>query len=203
MWDGIYVVHQTLGKGTYFIKSYQDNDSRLKRVHGNRLNLYQLHDVFWNQPFDRILGDDLSKKKKEKKKKKTVKESKKLIHISSFTYSLYKQYTFNKMANSSNQFMLDEYTWLDTDTLTLSTVVNNKIVEKQSLFEDTSEWSSTENLNINHHPFFYPTQPFIMNTDDSQQVLLMSTPRLCRAISLYTRKTTISVRTGKKKTSYL
>ncbi|KAI8327436.1 hypothetical protein BC941DRAFT_364842, partial [Chlamydoabsidia padenii] len=57
-WEGIYVIHQTLGKGTYLIKSYNDETNRMKRIHGNRLKLYSLPDVFWKSN-DRRFASDL------------------------------------------------------------------------------------------------------------------------------------------------
>jgi hypothetical protein len=57
-WEGVYIIHQTLGKGTYLIKNYNSDSNRLKRIHGNRLKLYALPDVFWNQK-DPTLGTDL------------------------------------------------------------------------------------------------------------------------------------------------
>ncbi|KAI8082866.1 uncharacterized protein BX664DRAFT_352134 [Halteromyces radiatus] len=103
MWDGIYVVHQTLGKGTYFIKPYQSTDPKLKRVH---------------------------------------------------------------------------------ETLTLSTVVDNKTVEKQPLFEDegeetikdteTEEWVIKQDSRTD--PFLSPDLPFNPIPEDAKLLLQMSIP---------------------------
>ncbi|SAM01845.1 hypothetical protein [Absidia glauca] len=45
-WEGVYIIHQTLAKGTYMIKPYMGEANRLRRMHGNRLKLYALPDVF-------------------------------------------------------------------------------------------------------------------------------------------------------------
>lgn len=56
-WEGIYVIHQTLGKGTYLIKAYDNDATRLKRIHGNRLKLYSLPDVFWIKNDQRLAAE--------------------------------------------------------------------------------------------------------------------------------------------------
>ena len=40
-WDGIFVIHIVLGKGTYYIKNLSNpEDTKLRRVHGNRMKKY-------------------------------------------------------------------------------------------------------------------------------------------------------------------
>ena len=54
-WDGPYVIHHVLGKGTYHIKSMDINETKLRRVHGNRLKPYLLPKVHWCAEAQRIL----------------------------------------------------------------------------------------------------------------------------------------------------
>ena len=46
-WDGPFIIHLSLGKGTYHIKSLDVQDTRIRRVHGNRLKPYLLPKVQW------------------------------------------------------------------------------------------------------------------------------------------------------------
>ncbi|KAG0972768.1 hypothetical protein G6F29_013273 [Rhizopus arrhizus] len=48
-WEGPYVVQHILGKGTYHIKSMNPEDTKLRRVHGNRMKPYLLPKVQWCQ----------------------------------------------------------------------------------------------------------------------------------------------------------
>ncbi|KAG1441678.1 hypothetical protein G6F56_011372 [Rhizopus delemar] len=47
-WEGPYVIHTVLGKGTYHIKNMNAQDTRLRRVHGNRMKVYKLPKVQWS-----------------------------------------------------------------------------------------------------------------------------------------------------------
>lgn len=46
-WDGPFIIHLSLGKGTYHIKNLDAQDTRIRRVHGNRLKPYLLPKVQW------------------------------------------------------------------------------------------------------------------------------------------------------------
>lgn len=49
-WDGIFIIHQLLGKGTYYLKNFSNpEDTQLRRVHGNRMKKYLEPQVKWNQ----------------------------------------------------------------------------------------------------------------------------------------------------------
>ncbi|KAG1135186.1 hypothetical protein G6F37_013048 [Rhizopus arrhizus] len=45
-WDGPYIIQSILGKGTYHIKSMNVQDSKIRRVHGNRLKIYALPKLY-------------------------------------------------------------------------------------------------------------------------------------------------------------
>ncbi|KAG0809604.1 hypothetical protein G6F19_013604 [Rhizopus arrhizus] len=46
-WEGPFIIHQILGKGTYHIKHMDVQDTRIRRVHGNRLKSYTMPDISW------------------------------------------------------------------------------------------------------------------------------------------------------------
>ncbi|KAG1493727.1 hypothetical protein G6F52_013219 [Rhizopus delemar] len=46
-WEGPFIIHQILGKGTYHIKNMDVQDTRIRRVHGNRLKSYTMPNVSW------------------------------------------------------------------------------------------------------------------------------------------------------------
>ncbi|EIE91420.1 hypothetical protein RO3G_16131 [Rhizopus delemar RA 99-880] len=45
-WEGPFIIHQILGKGTYHIKNMDVQDTRIRRVHGNRLKSYMMYPSF-------------------------------------------------------------------------------------------------------------------------------------------------------------
>ncbi|KAG1443230.1 hypothetical protein G6F56_010751 [Rhizopus delemar] len=47
-WEGPFVIQHLLGKGTYHIKSMDVTETRLRRVHGNRLKPYLFPKVQWS-----------------------------------------------------------------------------------------------------------------------------------------------------------
>ncbi|EIE77009.1 hypothetical protein G6F47_012475 [Rhizopus delemar] len=47
-WEGPFIIHSILGKGTYHIKSFKSDDNRIRRVHGNRLKIYAIPKVQWS-----------------------------------------------------------------------------------------------------------------------------------------------------------
>ncbi|KAG1131925.1 hypothetical protein G6F42_002803 [Rhizopus arrhizus] len=46
-WEGPFIIHQILGKGTYHIKHMDVQDTRIRRVHGNRLKSYTMPNISW------------------------------------------------------------------------------------------------------------------------------------------------------------
>ncbi|CEG72807.1 hypothetical protein RMATCC62417_08295 [Rhizopus microsporus] len=58
-WDGPYVIQHILGKGTYHVKSMDTRDTKLRRVHGNRLKPYLLPKVQWCQESQRQIMTNL------------------------------------------------------------------------------------------------------------------------------------------------
>ena len=58
-WDGPYVIQHILGKGTYHVKSMDTQDTKLRRVHGNRLKPYLLPKVQWCQESQRQVMTNL------------------------------------------------------------------------------------------------------------------------------------------------
>jgi len=47
-WDGPFIIQHLLGKGTYHIKSLDTQDTKLRRVHGNRLKSYLFPKAQWS-----------------------------------------------------------------------------------------------------------------------------------------------------------
>ncbi|KAG0753304.1 hypothetical protein G6F24_013069 [Rhizopus arrhizus] len=60
-WDGPYIIQSILGKGTYHIKSMNVQDSKIRRVHGNRLKIYALPKVQWSATNPRNISQTLDK----------------------------------------------------------------------------------------------------------------------------------------------
>ena len=56
-WDGPFIIHQTLGKGTYHIKNMDAQDNRIRRVHGNRMKPYHMPKVLWLNEHERTVGN--------------------------------------------------------------------------------------------------------------------------------------------------
>lgn len=54
-WEGPFIIQHILGKGTYHIKSADIRDTKLRRVHGNRLKAYLLPKTQWIMENERIL----------------------------------------------------------------------------------------------------------------------------------------------------
>lgn len=54
-WEGPFIIHQVLGKGTYHIKNYDTQDTKPRRVHGNRLKPYMLPKINWTEEHERII----------------------------------------------------------------------------------------------------------------------------------------------------
>ena len=52
-WEGPYIIQNNLGKGTYHIKNTNPNDTRIRRVHGNRLKPYVIPNTMWNAENER------------------------------------------------------------------------------------------------------------------------------------------------------
>ncbi|KAG0816387.1 hypothetical protein G6F19_012901 [Rhizopus arrhizus] len=52
-WEGPYIIQNNLGKGTYHIKNTNPNDTRIRRVHGNRLKPYVIPNTMWNAESER------------------------------------------------------------------------------------------------------------------------------------------------------
>lgn len=55
-WEGPYVIHQILGKGTYHVKNTNVQDTKIRRVHGNRLKPYSFPDVQWKSEHERVIS---------------------------------------------------------------------------------------------------------------------------------------------------
>ena len=58
-WEGPYVIQHILGKGTYHIKSMNPHDTKLRRIHGNRMKPYLLPKVQWCQENKRSIMTNL------------------------------------------------------------------------------------------------------------------------------------------------
>lgn len=58
-WEGPFIVHTALGKGTYHIKNIDARDTKLRRVHGNRLKVYKLPKVQWSITNPRNISPNL------------------------------------------------------------------------------------------------------------------------------------------------
>ena len=64
-WEGPYVIQHILGKGTYHIKSMDPHDTKLKRIHGNRMKPYLLPKVQWCQENERNIMTNLDEQTNE------------------------------------------------------------------------------------------------------------------------------------------
>ncbi|KAG1487488.1 hypothetical protein G6F47_012334 [Rhizopus delemar] len=64
-WEGPYIIHQVLGKGTYHIKNTEVQDTRIRRVHGNRLKPYSIPNTQWRTEHQRIVSSVLDDETKE------------------------------------------------------------------------------------------------------------------------------------------
>jgi hypothetical protein len=58
-WEGLYIIHQVHKKGSYTIKEYKTDNPRVKIIHGNRLKLYHIPDVFYNNQMMKAWGAHL------------------------------------------------------------------------------------------------------------------------------------------------
>jgi hypothetical protein len=58
-WEGPYVIQHILGKGTYHIKSMDPQDTKLRRIHGNRMKPYLIPKVKWCQENKRSIMTNL------------------------------------------------------------------------------------------------------------------------------------------------
>ncbi|KAG1545355.1 hypothetical protein G6F49_010818 [Rhizopus delemar] len=58
-WEGPFVVQHILGKGTYHIKNMDPHDTKLRRIHGNRMKPYLLPKVQWCQENERSIMTNL------------------------------------------------------------------------------------------------------------------------------------------------
>ncbi|KAG1193823.1 hypothetical protein G6F70_009005 [Rhizopus microsporus] len=59
-WEGPFIIHHVLGKGTYHIKNANAEDARIRRVHGNRLKIYAMPKVQWCIDNARIIPDAIN-----------------------------------------------------------------------------------------------------------------------------------------------
>ncbi|KAI8080036.1 uncharacterized protein BX664DRAFT_342143 [Halteromyces radiatus] len=108
---------------------------------------------------------------------------------------------FNKMAGSTTQFVLDDYTFLDPENFNFCTSVGNEVTDERPLFgeenscpntnnDDTSsgstlnEMQETNDLNVDKHPFFIPTSPFVCTTEDMIQLLQLIMPSYLYKLSI-------------------
>lgn len=64
-WEGPYIIQHILGKGTYHIKSMDPHDTKLRRIHGNRMKPYLLPKVQWCQGNERSIMTNLDEQTKE------------------------------------------------------------------------------------------------------------------------------------------
>jgi transposase InsO family protein len=64
-WEGPYIIQNSLGKGTYHIKSNNVMDTKIRRVHGNRLKPYSFPNTQWRSEQQRVTLDDLDDETKE------------------------------------------------------------------------------------------------------------------------------------------
>lgn len=55
-WEGPFIIQHILGKGTYHIKNLDTQDTRIRRVHGNRLKPYLMPKVQWYSENTRTIG---------------------------------------------------------------------------------------------------------------------------------------------------
>jgi hypothetical protein len=59
-WEGPFIIHHVLGKGTYHIKNANAEDTRIRRVHGNRLKIYAMPKVQWCIDNTRSIPDPIN-----------------------------------------------------------------------------------------------------------------------------------------------
>lgn len=64
-WEGPFIVHHILGKGTYHIKNVDAQDTHIRRVHGNRLKPYSIPDTQWRTECQRMVSITLDKELRE------------------------------------------------------------------------------------------------------------------------------------------
>ncbi|KAG1043362.1 hypothetical protein G6F43_011668 [Rhizopus delemar] len=64
-WEGPYIIHHVLGKGTYHIKNTETTDTKIRRVHGNRLKPYSFPNSQWRSEQQRIATNDLDNETEE------------------------------------------------------------------------------------------------------------------------------------------
>lgn len=64
-WEGPFIIHQVLDKGTYHIKSYDTEDTKLRRVHGNRLKPHMLPKINWTEEHERTIPTILDSETQE------------------------------------------------------------------------------------------------------------------------------------------
>ncbi|KAG1514342.1 hypothetical protein G6F52_009946 [Rhizopus delemar] len=55
-WEGPFIIQNSLGKGTYHIKNMDPNDTKIRRVHGNRLKSYAVPNTMWNTEGERSIS---------------------------------------------------------------------------------------------------------------------------------------------------
>ncbi|PHZ10146.1 uncharacterized protein RHIMIDRAFT_245809 [Rhizopus microsporus ATCC 52813] len=64
-WEGPFIIHQVLGKGTYHIKNYDTQDTKLRRIHGNRLKPYMIPKINWTEEHERTIPTILDSETQE------------------------------------------------------------------------------------------------------------------------------------------
>ncbi|KAG1137606.1 hypothetical protein G6F37_011120 [Rhizopus arrhizus] len=64
-WQGPFIIHHLLGKGTYHIKSIDVSDTKIRRVHGNRLKPYSIPNTLWKTEHHRIGSGTLDDETRE------------------------------------------------------------------------------------------------------------------------------------------
>lgn len=53
-WDGPFIIHEILNKGTYLVKNLLTTDLKLRRVHGNRMKIHHLPSANWDLLFTKL-----------------------------------------------------------------------------------------------------------------------------------------------------
>jgi len=64
-WEGPYIIHHVLGKGMYHIKNTETTDTKIRRVHGNRLKPYSFPNSQWRSEHQRMVTNDLDNETEE------------------------------------------------------------------------------------------------------------------------------------------
>lgn len=64
-WEGPFIIHHILGKGTYHIKNTNVQDTKIRRVHGNRMKPYSIPNTQWSTEYRRLVTFTLDEETRE------------------------------------------------------------------------------------------------------------------------------------------